>query len=194
MYLSFTVFFSTSVLKKLIFSGLLMKKWDQKVGHIDKFISCTGLDNTGRSLFFYCTGWHYPGSLNCRFKDSFKSSYEPYLVNWIPTALKWVALTGKQKKKGFDNCFCYRPNISCTLFCRIGLECHICMKIVMICTWVAVWRGFNVVVRNTRVWEPGRSQHTCKGFEPDVIAVFEPRHLLKVELESLCIKLEGLQV
>lgn len=43
--------FSTSLLKKLIFSCPLMKKWDQKVGHIYKFISCTGLDYTGKSLF-----------------------------------------------------------------------------------------------------------------------------------------------
>lgn len=106
----YSVFFPTSVRNKLIFSGLWMKKWDQKVGHISKLISCTGRDDTGRSLFFYCTGRHYPGSLNHKFKDSFESSYEPYLVNWIPTALKWVVIKGNQEEKGSDHCFCYRPN------------------------------------------------------------------------------------
>lgn len=47
---------STSFLKKLSFSGLLMKKWDQKVGHVYRFISCTGLDYTGKSLFSNALG------------------------------------------------------------------------------------------------------------------------------------------
>lgn len=55
VYLNFTVIFlMTSVFEKLLFSGLLMggkKNGTKKVGHIYKFISCTGLDYTGRSLF-----------------------------------------------------------------------------------------------------------------------------------------------
>lgn len=54
---------------------------NKKVGHVLKFISCTGLDNTGRSLFSDCTGQRYHGSLNRRSKGSFQSSYEPYLVH-----------------------------------------------------------------------------------------------------------------
>lgn len=50
-----------------------------------------------------------------------------------------------------------------------------------------------MLLRITHVCETlGRASTLVKG--SDVIAVFEPRELLKVEQESLCIKLEGVQV
>lgn len=53
--------------------------------------------------------------------------------------------------------------------------------------------GVLMLLRITHVCETlGRASTLVKG--SDVIAVFEPRELLKVEQESLCIKLEGVQV
>lgn len=56
--------FLTILLKILLFQWSVVEKkmGPKKVGHIYKFISCTGLAYTGRSLFLNCTGQHYLGS------------------------------------------------------------------------------------------------------------------------------------
>lgn len=53
MYLKFNVFSSNSIVfgKFSFFNCVIEKNGTKKVGHIYKFISCTGLAYTGRSLF-----------------------------------------------------------------------------------------------------------------------------------------------
>lgn len=69
-------------------------------------------------------------------------------------------------------------NISCTLFLRTGLECHMCMMIVTICTGLLttlMWRPFKFTVGGG-----------CGAYCPCARSWAEPAHLLRFWIRCDC--------
>lgn len=103
-------------------------------------------------------------------------------------------------------------NVLCTLFLRTGLECHMCMMmIVTICTglWTSLmWRPLRftaggaaaLIVTCARAWaEPAhllgfRIRHDNCPWTLLRAELNKFCHFFKIQLETLYIKLEGLKV